>query len=731
MNLRALRLLITFAVAAFISAGAADSQLKRSPLQDRTTTAKTCADLLAQIGRRAQEADRAKTLNVVADIPEGTVYLSPSGTAAVRLYGPSGQQELLLADASEVDVSIKRLAEQAKSRKREIIFTGSIGLDKLYESARQTLPADVLEYVFFSVDPQGNYAQAKRRLLDQAFLAVEIVVDIPLTSGAVEQSLRTIPYDRDQPSSSEKVRFLSAQDLPGPGNLAERLRHSRPGPGVLRITVFHQRSGFAILTDGSTISLKELGEHRVLSGAFDVHIACHRPYDDASWIIFDEKVFGDEIAALAQRIRTAFSSSEKMTGREILSQCQLFDDGDSPPNGGDNPPPSSPSTGDNPRRPKARRSLKVLSLMPFALVSQVSTNSYSTNRQHSGTGTDAGIEPIQPSTKQGGTLFLSLMSRPGDIKVGGSQRWFRTAAEAIQIRDTIGSRLYDQPTVFLDTLSSRLLFFQPDGLVRYAIPAPILTAGLDSDSSSIDRAQLEEISRLFWLARANKENSLTTRTRLLDWQNKTGVTFPFLFVAEGLEATPALWELVKPFFKDITVVGECLPRSAQEAWASGMFWCKAHDTEGRMRLYRSLVDEFAEHTGVTRVDLRGDPATALSEAFERGTANAWLIGAWTPSGLRRPGGVLSHSQWVRDQSCQGRVTFLSAYPVGFPPEGRYFETAAHMIFANGLKKLHVLAESDADFPKVQETLATLLVQLDACGGYLAISSCAKYMILSE
>jgi hypothetical protein len=98
--------------------------------------------------------------------------------------------------------------------------------------------------------------------------------------------------------------------------------------------------------------------------------------------------------------------------------------------------------------------------------------------------------------------------------------------------------------------------------------------------------------------------------------------------------------------------------------------------------------------------------------------------------LRRAQGDLENSSWV-PSGCDAHAAFVSAYPVARPAEGKYFENQAHEIISKTLPKLVRSAETGMNFNEVEPILAEFVKTLQSKGGIIGISSCGRFLVISE
>jgi hypothetical protein len=796
--------------------------------QSRTSTAQNCADLLGKLVADISKNEKLDAINLSpSKIPEGGVYLTAKGTVVVRQFGQSKKKDIVVAESLEnAKAAVMQLLAKAKERNREVVITGDQSLDKLVDQTRRLRLGEDINRVYFSTNPNGPAAKAKRELLNREFTKVQVLMDLDVSSDKLTSSLRVVYDSKTIPTSVGSVEFMSMRDLKGDGNLADRLLAARPPPNVLRITVTHYkaRSGEAVLTDGSVLRLGQLNADRLQNKAVDIYLGCDLMPERNGWLVIDGKLLAQEFGDVATQIAGKFEKSDKLTGREILETLQVIDRSDiggrktflagagggGPPSGGDGGNGANRPIRDNERPSlRPRVSFRLLDIIAFALAESLvqgaaqagcddstdddekckggtviftiedspaffrtSDTSRSSRRsvnisalirssseiQVSPTGRkrlEDGRVKTQPSVSAIGYRLIKdgkadrqkspakQSTKPSvtdsKAKNGGSApenqdvktRWFRDVGELNRIRSIIFPTVLDYPVLFLDSVSQRILMFEPSRQSRDDLPGPLIILPLDAKPSAEQTAKLKEVSQRFWFFAGSEYDPIKTRTILLNWQTTTGVTLPFIFIIEGPTPTSASWTLIKPFFRSITHTGESIPRTEDEAKRSGLFWCNLHHTKEHLEIYSMLLDQLNSESEPQRFDLRDAPSPKLAELLKSSEVNAWLIGVWVDGGLRNPDGLVLNSKWVNTSSCNARIAFVSAYPVSAPLPDKYFEAKSGLIIQSSVVRLLELAREDAAFPDAKESLESLFSGLGDRGGIVAVSSCGKYLLISE
>ena len=772
------------------------------PPQNRTSRTRTCADLFAELGRSVINDERLKPFNLSqGKIPEGGAFLTKNGVVIVRPAGGANRGEvIILNEADRAKEELTRLLETSKLSNREVVITGELPLDQLVKTIRTFNLGRGVEQIYFSTNPSGPAARAKQKVLSSSFKKVQIVMDLNIPSERLAAAMHAVVDGDVKPLIPQgPVEFISLRDLPGDGTLSERLLESRAPPDTFRITVTHYKplTGEALMTDGSVMSVAKMNADRIKTGTADVYAGCNLRPEVNGWLVIDGKLMAGEFRELADRIASHFRSTAMISGKDILSEFDIFDRSDiggwkdltSGGNGGDGGngggdaiiPPGGNGPGginDGQSRPGARRraSFRFLEIIAFALAEELL-------REAKAAGCDDEKDDDKEKCKAG-TVILTLENSRSIIRVGqaskaigpdeatvqaglpglgfggfamltttlvpagesppqtpGSEarpdrdepksRWFRSVEELVEIRRLIFPRALDRPTMLLDSPRNRILFFEPSRQSKLDIPTPVLVIALDAKPTADQVAKLKEVSHRFWFYAGLEQDSIKTRKLLLGWQEITGVTLPFIFLIDGERPSSASWTLLKPFFLNITHAGESLPRNQQEAWASGLFWCNAHHTEESFKRYSEFSALLMADQGAKEIALRGDPSPALAKLMKGQDTNMWLAGVWVDGGLKNPGGLVPNSRWVDTTSCNARIAFVSAYPISAPLPGMYYEVRSSKIITDGLLKLRDLGQKDEGFLGAEETLNLLYKGLSERGGIIAVSSCGKYLLISE
>jgi hypothetical protein len=705
--------------------GSARAEDKAAPA-GRTKSDQTCADLFALLAPRVEEERAFSDLRVnPGELPDGAVFFSKRGKMVLREYGVSDPYKARILDQADAARAIAELAKAAESLKREVITTGDMPLDLLVQQLKKFDLAGREKWFLISTKPSGRLAAAKRRLLGRSYTHVEVVVDVPVPSDKVAASLRSVAgEDLPLPTTSGAVKYIAARDLPGAGTVAQRLAASRPAPGALRVTVTHHSNGLAKLSDGSELPLADLGAKRVTDGDMDVYIGCNLIPQEAGWLVIRGKVLGQEIALLGSRMADILKDGKAHTGSELLAEAGLFDrpgngsGGGGDRSGGSGNQAGGAGAGDGGGKP--RPSFRLLEVIGTGLALALASEA--------GAADDDDDE--EKKKRRGGLLPTCLAPHAGVLRVGGRDPWFGSAAQALAIYEMVMPGAIDRPTLYLDDAGKHVMLFEPSRGAGVDLPEPAVISKLHGERPAAETPGLRDQAARFWFYAGRSKDPVETRKQLLAWQDRTGVTLPFIFLAEGREPTSASWALLAPFLKDVTHVGESMPRSQREAKAAGLYWCTPHETEAKLRQYSGLLAELGGRGQPKQIDLRGEPLFDLRRGMKDVETNLWLAGAWTDSGLR---GVkpLPNKEWVDPKACNARVTFLSAYPVSAPIPGRFYETTAHAVIGKRVPELHRAARDGKAFFQVEEALTAFYKELAATGGLVAVSSCGKYLIISE
>lgn len=714
------------------------AQLDDRAPADRTSTFRTCADLFRLLAPRVNEDREFNELRVnPAELRDGTVFFSQKDKIVVRPFGVTDPYQTKILEAADAKKVLDALLRDAEARKREVTITGDVPFRRLQAQLREMGLGERGRWLMFSAKQLNPLAAGKRRLLDQEYTRIEVVVDIQLPGDQVEATLRSMTAGgADLPASTDHVKYIAARDLPGSGTIADRLLASRPPPGTLRVTVAHHSNGTAEFTDKSSLSIAKLGAKRIADGDMDVYVGCNLLPQNEGWLVISGEVALKEVALLGSRMADLLKGGRRRTGLDLLAEASILDqDGNGTGNG---PPGGGGARGDG-GEGKPRPSFRFLEVIGFGMAL-----SFAAEAQAAGLPDDEDDEDGKKKDKTGGKKkgegkkaarggFLPgvLGTHASILRVGGRDRWFGTPDEAVAIHRRITPGALDRPTLYLDDMGKRVLLFEPSRGSGLDLPAPIAISPLADKTPAAQLDALRRQAARFWFYAGADRDPVGARKRLLGWQEQTGVTLPFVFLTEQGPPDSASWTLLSPFFRNTTHVGEALPRTQDEANKLGLYWCKAHETEAKLRQYGGLLDKLSGPDKPKRLDLRDDAQKELAELLADPKASAWFAGVWVDGGLRRPAGLLGNDQWVNPKACNAHITFLSAYPVSAPVDGRYYETTAHQVVAKYVPELHRAARDGKLFFQAEDQLKAFYKELRASGGTIAISSCGKYLIISE
>jgi hypothetical protein len=667
----------------------------------RTTSSQTCTDVLRSLFAAMGESEtfdkRHAAIGLTAKhVPPGSACFTRSGHLAVRKPGSQDLKDVVVLEPgwqnrpSDATPLLKSLLDTGSP----VTITGNEPLSTLVRRATDAGIPRSAKNVYFSVELDGILKEAKRHLLATDYKGVEFFIDVGFESEQLRREVGRLATSAEPrlPSNLGRVSVQKMSDLPGSGTIADRLRNSPPEPGVLRFNFAHHKGGIFAYSDGSSSEAAALARSRLKDGRSEVDLGCNlfAPSGDG-WVVIRGEILGQDVAKMAAAIETALSDAGaggKVNGAKIMESLTVLDSGE------------------------GRTSFKLLNLLPIGLAAAFTESA-------------TAAADAAPGAVPGGGFTYQELQIAGE-RVADSTGWFDPASPCHRkMINAIAGVVLDRPVLYLDRECDIIALFQPTRNSGAQIQTPVFMGKLGGAVDAAGRRRLEALATQFWFL-VGPTPSREARLAVLDWQERADVTLPFVFIDLKEETLDAAAELVRPFMRGVTAAGEAMPRSDEEARASGAFWCRQHETQQRLDRYRQLISDLPGPPPT--LDLRGESRAELARLWKDQAANVWLVGAWTDTSLLRHNGSVSLSEWVDRTSCQSRVTFVSAFAVSRPTPGRYYEPVAHDWLPKAMASAARASGSPEQF---REQFRTLMDRMKETPALIAVSSCGKYLLVSE